>query len=134
MAKIDLSTAETEVNAWLDFRKVKESKRTALKPSIDAIVEGIMDGVIIIDPTSFEVIQKLNFPIATQDVTTDSIVFSSRVTTGEITKQIDGINSQNPMAVTIAYIAALTKKPKAFIEKMDSVDNAISGAIASFFM
>lgn len=123
---ITKEVAEQEINAWLDYKKIKPSQRISNKPHIDILVEGIMCGDLSIDPDKdFLITQKLCFPV---DGLFDSLTYKSRASVGDIQKA-----TNETKEVFFSTVSVLTGKGASHIKRMDSEDSKVAYAITVFF-
>lgn len=132
MDKVDRQKAESEVNSWLDKKKVFQSTRETNKDNIDLLVDAICEGVLTMDQ-EFEFTHKLLHPFGEQEQITH-LTYKSRLNDKMLRPYLKGVKSDDGDSRLLAYIAALTGTPRAILEGMDSLDKKISMAIAVFFL
>ncbi len=135
MEKVAKEVATEEVNKWLDCKKLSDSDREQHKDSIDRLVSFIMDGVLTLkDDTTF--VHTLKFPI--EDITGKpamvSVEYKTRLALHTIHAHMQGVKNSDAFGMIVAYISALTGKPKEMIKKMDTSDYSVGSAIAVFFL
>lgn len=131
--KIARDVAEADVKAWLDFKKVFEETRDKYKDSIEIIVEAVMNGVLILDTTTFEFTHTLLFPIG-ENSSIDKFLYRARINGKQVDAQMKGVKSDDADGRLNALIAALTSQAKSVIGLLDSADKRIAISIGIFFM
>lgn len=130
--KVSKEISISEVNAWLDYKKVSDKKREAQKEQIEVIQDAISDGTLTLnEDRSFT--HHLKFPIG-KDVTIISLEYKPRVAMQTIHSHLQGVKPTDGDGRLCAYVAALTSKPKDVIKSLDTEDYNISQAIALFFL
>lgn len=135
MEVVSKEIAQAEVDKWLDFKRIRPSKRESNKEYIDALVAGICDGLLILkDDMRFE--QNLQFPI--EDKTGGSsfktLEYKPRINVSLIQLHLQGVKTGDADGRLLAHVTALTAKPKELIKKLDTEDYGIALAIAVFFV
>ncbi len=136
MPKISREQATNEVNDWLNYKKINERKREAYVESIETLIDGIESGSLSINEEK-TFIQVLNFPIGTDGTDTlavKTLEFKPRLKLSTVHLHLQGVKSTDADGRLIAYVAALTSKPKDLIKAMDTEDFSIGQAIAIFFL
>lgn len=129
MATISEEQAVKEVDSWLDFRKVSDSKRVINRNSIYHLVMGIMEGnLILTEEFNFE--QTLKFPIG--DV--KKLVYKPRLEMGSVAETLKGVLATDSIGNTLAYGAALTGTAMSIMKKLNSEDYPLVDHISFFFM
>lgn len=138
---VSKEVADKEVSKWLDFKKVSQKKREEKEEQINSISEHIQDGVLVYDENTGELIHKLNFEISpdainknVDTVSFSEIKYSPRVKVDAIEKATNGIDAKNFTALIMAYVSAISGKPKKLIGQMDSSDYKVAQDVAIFFM
>ncbi|HXP52167.1 MAG TPA: hypothetical protein VN922_19580 [Bacteroidia bacterium] len=129
---VSTEEATKEVNSWLDFKKVGPSKREANKEQINLLIESVSDGTVTFKEDK-TIIQNLKFPVE-GDIVTKTLEFKPRLKINEVHQNLQGVNSSNADQRILAYVAALTGKPKAFFTKLDTEDYTLPQSIAIFFL
>lgn len=130
--KVSAEQASKEVTEWLDFKKINQAKRDAQKDSINTLTEAICDGTLVIKEDK-TIVFTLKFPIESE-ISTKALEFKPRLSINTIHAQLKGVNSASADERILAYVAALTEKPKALIQKLDTEDYSIPQSIAIFFL
>lgn len=132
MDKINVETAQQDVERWLDFKKIGSAKRQSMKDSIENLVDGIRDGILAINEKC-EIQQTLKFPLG-EDESVKTLTFKPRLSIKEVKPYLKEIKGSDVDGRLSAYVAALTSTSKDIIEKMDSEDSGVSNSIAVFFL
>lgn len=135
MAKelVTLEVAQNEVKEWLEYRKISASKVESLKDSVEELANAIADGDIELnEDKSFK--QNLKFPIEGESGKIETLVFQPRLKIATVNAHLQSVKSTDLNGMVVAYIAALTGKPKALITSLDSTDYSIARSIALFFL
>ncbi len=122
--------AEKEVTSWLDKKKVMEADRERSKDSIEQLIEAMEEGILTLDDSTFDFTHKLLFPL---DGVTEMKYFP-RLNDRMLKPYLNGVKSGDADGRLLAYVAALTKQPRAILETLDTADKKISMAIAIFFL
>lgn len=121
--------ATKEVNAWLDYKKIRPKKREQFKDSIESLIDGVVQGTLSING-NFEITMKLAFPI--QDV--QEVTFKSRLQERESREIFSALKGGNDTDNRItAKFCALTGKGIGFQGQLDSVDMGMAQEIIVFF-
>lgn len=136
MTKVNREVAEAGVNEWLDARRIKPKKREEKKESIEAIIEAVEDGVLIIDPETNKINQILDFPIENNDgvVTVKELVYKPRMSVLERDKGIKGVKPDDGFGLVHGYISAMTDQPKQVLKNLDMQDYNVCQNLANLFM
>ena len=132
MSKIERSVAESEVEEWLDVKKVSTSVREANKDSIDLLVDCICDGELVKkDNNEFK--YTLKHPFGEEEKVTE-LTFKPRLNDKMLKPYLNGVKTNDGEGRLLAYIAALTGVQRAILENMDSVDKKVAMAVVIFFL
>lgn len=124
--------AEKEVNEWLDLKKVSAKKREASKDAIDTLIEAVEEGNLTLnDDKTFT--QKLKFP-TDGELSIKDLSYKSRLKVSTLHAALKGSKASDADERILAYVAALTTKPKAVITALDTEDYNICQSIAIFFL
>lgn len=129
---VSIEVAETEIKKWLDYKKIGPTKQEANKENIKTLTEAISEGVLRITE-DFEIIHTLKFPIK-EEIETTELKYKPRIAVKTIHQYMVGVKSDNGDGRILAYVAALTGKPKAVLTNLDLEDYSICTAIAIFFL
>ncbi len=133
--KLTREQAETEVKAWFEKKKTFQETQERYKDHSDLIVEAMMNGVLALDPSTFEFIHVLLFPIGEEShAQITELRYKARINDKQISAQMRGVKSDDVDGRLNALIAALTTQSRAFISNLDSGDKRIATAIGIFFM
>lgn len=128
--------AEVEVKGWLDFKKVKESKRVENKKVIEELIAGVADGSFVIDSETKVIKYKLGFPVK-NDKGVETVIeleFQPRINSAKVQDAIKGVNSDDTFGFIDGYLQALTGLPKNILRTLDTEDKNMIKNIAVFFM
>lgn len=136
MAKLEKEVAEAEVNAWLDAKRIQPSHREGLKEQIEVLVDSFMDGVLVRDEATNELVHTLIWPLDKGEVKVESIKYKARINDEQIAKSgvMKGISPKDGDLRMSAYTSAITGQPRSVIQMLDSIDKRISLAITLFFL
>lgn len=129
MNSVSIEVANLEVRKWLDFKKVRESKRDKHADTVENLVEGFQDGLLTLDEETGEITQHLQFPVNGLD----KLTFKPRIDVGTLNMHLQKVKTGDSDGRVAAYICALTGKLKEQIAKMDLEDYNVSGNVAVFF-
>lgn len=132
MEKIAKEVAIAEVDKWLDMKKVSQSKREAYKDHIEILVESVVEGNLILNEDG-SLTQKLIFPIE-GEMSVSELVFKPRLNRRNVIPHLNGVKSSDGDGRIVAYMAALTGKPKNLLNSLDFEDSRISDSIVVFFV
>ncbi len=127
-----IEVAKQEVEKWLDYKKVSPKKRESYADNIDALAESISEGFLVLTE-NFEFELTLKFPFGT-DVKTEKLTFKPRLAVGEAQNYLQGVKATDIDGRMLAYVAALTVKPKELIKKLDTDDFSVCQNIVLFFV
>lgn len=124
--------AESEVNSWLDYKKVGDKKREAYKDKIEYLVDAIEDGTLVLNADkSFT--QKLKHPAGENGVI-DKLTFAARINASKLHQHLQGTKGTDGDGRILCHICALTGKPKIVIGALDTEDYGLASDIAVFFL
>lgn len=130
--KVSKEVAEKEVLTWLEFKKISDKKKESFKENIEAIVDAICDGVLTLE-TDFTFTHHLKFPLD-NEVKTTELKYKPRLKMVDVHKQLVGVEAKNVDGRIVAYIAALSDKPKRVITELESEDYGVAQSVAVFFL
>jgi hypothetical protein len=130
---VDRETAEAEVNAWLEAKKVFPSTIEDNQESIKILTESIMYGVLTFEPKDNSFTHKLLFPLGEDGTTFSELKYTHRVNDKMLQKFMKGVSARDADGRLNATIAALTNTARGIIEGLDTMDKKVSNAIAIFF-
>ena len=123
-----IERAQKEVDSWLDYRRVRQSKRDAAKAFISSIAEAVQYGLVSFNESTGELTQRLEFPV---DGFISELVYKPRLTVADQNKHVSATKNANE--IYQAYIAAATNQGLAQIQRMDMADYEVAFAIVNFF-
>ena len=129
---VDLETARVEVEKWLDFKRVRESKREANKETIDALVEAVSEGQLVVNE-DHSLTHTLDVPTGGETALT-SLTYKPRLTVQDTHSKMKGVKANDVDGRIIALVSALCGKPASLEGKLDTSDYSISQNVALFFL
>lgn len=129
---VDFETAQKEVTAWLDSKRIRESRREKKKEQFNDLVAAIQEGILTYNPESNELKHKLIFPEALPGG--DTITYKHRVSTLDVERHLKGVPADDPDGRLHAWICALTDQPRNVVRRMDTEDLTIAQSVAVFFL
>lgn len=132
MGKVNRETAEADVNAWLDKKKIFESEREQRKEFIEILVESVMNGVLVIGDDGV-MKHALLFPFGDEEKIS-SLTYKLRLNDKMLKPYLKGVTQGDGDERMLAYIAALTEQPRGLIANLDTADKKTAMAIAIFFL
>lgn len=133
MGRVEREVALKEVEAWLDYKRVKSKKRESYQDQIDVLVDAVSDGSLVLDDESFELTYNLIFPFGEEEKITE-LKFKPRLSVGEVNKYMRGVQATDIDKRLQAYVSALTGQPKGVIQAIDTEDSSVINAIVVFFL
>lgn len=129
---VSLDKAKIEVDSWLDYKKVSDSRRDDRAEQIKTITYAISEGWLWLnEDKSFT--QKLKFPFG-KDTNFEEIKYLPRIPIDNIHMQLRAVKSDDADGRLLCHVSALTNMPRAILSKMDSDDYIVAQAIAYFFL
>ncbi len=131
--KISKEQAIIEVDSWLDYKKVSEKKRESQKDSVEALVEAVMDGSLTLDSGTKEFTHTLKFPTDGEKPCRE-LVYKPRLRVSSTHAHLQGVKANDADGRILAYVAALTSKPKDLIKALDTEDYSVAQSVAVFFL
>lgn len=132
MKPVSREIAEKDVNGWLDFKKVDQGKRDSLEGAIDRMITLVQDGTFEINQETFSIKHKLKFSIG-QNPPIIELIYKPRIPVSALQDNLAGVNGKDGIAVTLAYIAALTDTAKGILKGLDNEDYRNADLVAVFF-
>lgn len=132
MEKVSQEVALKEVTKWLDFKKVDTKKRETNEDSINTMVDAIMAGNLVLDK-EFNFIQTLKFPVGA-DESIKTFKYKPRVSVSAIETKMQNVKGTNSMGLIGAYVSAITDLNSGVVKLLDTEDNRVAQAIATFFL
>ena len=130
---IDRETAEQEVNAWLEAKKVFPSTIEDNKDSIEILIESIMYGILTFEKGDNSFKHQLLFPLGEDGAMVTELKYIHRVNDKILQRFMKGVAAKDADGRLNATIAALTNTARGIIEGLDTMDKKVSNAIAIFF-
>lgn len=133
-SKVAREVAQAEIEKWLDYKKIKEAKREAEETTTETIVDAICDGTLVLNK-DYTFTHKLAFPLKSDgEDTLKELTYKPRLEVREINTKMKGIKPSDADGRIMGYIAALTDQPRGVLTRMDTEDNRIAQAFATFFL
>ena len=135
MTTISPDVAAKEIDRWLDAKKVSASKRVAMADSIDALVNAVQDGNLIVSDDGTQLTQILNCEVGSENPLKE-LKYKLRVSVDELHKRMVGsqVKSTDIDGRLRAYASALTGQSYVNIGNLDSGDYSITTTIVNFFL
>lgn len=121
--------AKKQVEALLDQKIILPGRRAKLEMAIEAVVEGVMLGVVIIHPDG-AITQKLF--VSVEGVDGGELKYAAHVPAEVIARELQSLKTYNQLAVSTAYISMYTGQPTAVINRLEPADRNIADSIAFF--
>ena len=132
MNKVTKEQAQSEVEAWLDYKKIGSKKRESQEAQIETLVDAVAEGDLVLnEDKSFT--QKLKFEVG-EEIKILELKYRPRLDMSTIHSKLDGVKSSDGDGRVLAYVAALTGQVKSVIKKLDSEDYSVAQSIAIFFL
>jgi hypothetical protein len=129
---VTMEVATSEIDSWLDAKKVSQQKRDDRADGIKILISGICEGNLTLkEDKTF--VQKLKHEFG-KDIIFTELEYKPRIHVGLIHQHLTNVKSDDPDGRLLAHVAALTGKPKEVLKKMDTEDFAIAQSIAYFFL
>lgn len=131
---VSKNVAESEIQKWLDVRKVSDKKRELYSDTISELVTAVEEGRLTVEDDG-TLVQKLEFPMG-ENKSIVTLRFAPRVTIYDVRQATSALNAKanDPDARLIAYIAASTKMAVNVVQRLDTIDYSTSTNIALFFL
>lgn len=135
MAKVSQEQAEKEITSWLDAKKISQTKREAKKDAVEALVNAMIDGELILNAADMTFQQSLKFPLrGDKDAGLAKLTYKSRLSTQQMQACLKGAKLGDGIGVIISVIACLTGELDQSIKLLDTEDLSIGQSIATFFL
>lgn len=129
----EMAVAELEI--WFSKKKIRESQKQLQKDSVDALLEIIQDGDLVLNQETNELVYTLAMPEALGDSNTiKELKFKSRLSDVILKPFLVGNTPGNSQEMMLSYLAALTDVPKTILAKLDTADKRIGQSIVVFFL
>jgi hypothetical protein len=124
--------AQADVNKWLDYKKIGESKRNSNQGQIDSLVDAISEGNLIVNE-DMSITHVLKFPLDGETTVTE-LKYKARMNSEAVLPHLNGVKPTDVDGRMVAYTAALTSQLKAIIKKLDTEDSTLAHAVVVFFL
>jgi len=131
--KVAIEVAKSDINAWLDYKKITDKKRESYETNIETLTDAVVDGYLVYNKSDNTLDHKLKFSFGAE-ITVDSLTYSPRLNMQRLKPYLNGVKSTDADGRITAYICALTGKARGIIEQLDSEDLTIAQAVAIFFL
>lgn len=131
-SKVPFEIAESEINSWLDYKKIDELQRESQEDQIKSLISFVQSGYLELNEDK-TFTHKLKFPVGENETTTE-LKYKARLTEREISQKLHGVKSDDGDGRLLAHVQALTGQPKGIIAALDKEDFKIARAIAVFFV
>jgi hypothetical protein len=131
--EINVDVATNDINAWLDAKRVRSTKRTEMKSSVDGLVKAVQDGLIVFDSETGFLTQTLLWPIG-ENEGVKTFNYKLRLNSFELDPFLKNVSSGDGDGRLRAYVAALTSQLPSVVSKLDTEDLSIAQSIAVFFL
>ena len=129
--KVSREKAVEELERWLNAKKITGNKRKSNEDIEEELIDAIEEGYLVLnEDNSFT--YKLKFPLDGENPITE-LKFAFRVKIGVLNAKLRGIKIDDLSGRIQTYIAVLTDQPKGLIGALDTSDNSIASAIATYF-
>ena len=125
--------AEKEVESWLDFKRIKQTKRESYSESASIMAEAIALGDMVLDPETHHLTVSLAFPLGDSE-SIKTLKIRPRVTINDINKYTAKIKDTATALRVQAMIACICEEPIGVIKGLDTGDYELMQAIVVFFL
>lgn len=134
--KVSIEIATKTITGWMDRKKIKPTRREALKAHIDILTDAVVSGNLSVDENNvFH--YELDFPVTSGSAVTSAtkIKFKPRINEtmkNQYRRSVTGTTYADQLLLTLL---TLTDVPKDVINALDeSTDRQVADSIALFFM
>lgn len=139
VTKISYEQAESEIYAWLDHKRIRETKREKRADDIKELIEAAEEGLITVDQDNFIMTQQLTVPITgtrdgEEEVVLSELKFKPRLRDSEVDRFLKGVKPTDAFGMVRAYTCALTKNEMVMVGKLDTQDSSLTKVITGFFL
>lgn len=129
---VSLEVATKEVESWLDYKRMSESKRKDSESSIEQLINSVADGIVTIDPDTKFINHALVFPIGNKEEI-KVLNYKPRLRMHEVNTRLRKLSAGDTDGRIMVYVSALTDNSTNIIGGLDTEDNRIAQNIAIFF-
>ena len=137
-SKVNKEVAEKEVLAFLKYNKIRERVIKKHQDNVDAIVDLIMDGDMVVDNEKHSITYKLPFPILSLDGTPiySEICIKNRVTLQTFSEAFNSISAklEEGIARVMAIIAAASGLNVNLLKTLDMASFSAIQNVAVFLL
>jgi len=132
---VSYEVAKKDIDSWMDFKKMKASKRKNNEEAIEGLIESISYGDLILN-SDHTLTQKLSLPIENKEgeVTVTELIFAPRINMKMVNQRLKKVAYGDIDNKIIAYIRTLTGQQAPVIEALDTEDFSIARTISGFFL
>jgi len=135
LSKTNLITpaqALKDVERWLDYKKIGNSKREINKDFINMLADAVADGDLVLEE-DFKWKYTLKFPLENESPVR-TISFMPRVSLKEINEYQGKAKASSGSDVMVMYLSLLSGVAKEVIRNFDTEDFNLISSIGIFFM
>jgi hypothetical protein len=132
--KISNEQAEIEITAWLDHKRIRAKARAKYAETIQKLVDAIEEGILVYNPETNELTQKLIFPIEDLVPSVKELIHKPRVNSWDYDNAMKGSDVNDQMARVKGYIKAATGINTNTLKRLDSTDFNVSADLIVFFL
>lgn len=132
MTKVTREIAQQDIDRWLDFKKVGQSKREKKSEEIDNLVDSVADGYLVVND-DYTLKHILKFPLE-GGIPVKELIYQTRLEAVKIKSRMQNLKAGDGHGVLMGYICALTDQAAGIIGKLDTEDYNIAGCIVVFFV
>ena len=132
---VNRDVAEKDVERWLDYKRIGITKRENMKDNVDILIDAVQDGQLVVND-DHTLKQLLVWPPENDEgeAHVTELTFIPRIHFSQIQPKLKGIKPGDTEGRLLGYAAALSNQPAGVLRKLDTVDLAITQAIAVFFL
>lgn len=123
--------ATEEVNGWLDYKRVRPSKRQEKEDHVQGMIECVEDGIFVINE-DFTITFNVLWPEEIGNIKT--LTFKPRISDREIDNYYKRLDKKSTTSFILARKAALTGINTTILMNMDTEDSTIADHITAFFL
>jgi len=120
--------AKEEIETFLDSKLILPKRRIALEAPIEAVVEAMTYGKVVIKEDG-TVVQHLFKPVAG----IDKLTYAAEVSPETISKLVGNLKNFTQTNINLEYISAYTSTIKPVLVKLHPTDRNIADALAFFY-
>ena len=129
---VSREVAQSEIDKWLDHKKISAKKREQQKDSIDSLVDAVVEGTLVLKE-DFTLVHTLKFPTDGESPI-KTLEYKPRLKMDIVHAHLQNVKSTDADGRVAAYVAALTTKSKTIVKALDTEDYSVAQSIAVFFL